>query len=66
MKKFVDMLMKLAMPMAINYIKENEELLAKKFADSKDIPFIGEKAEKQMAAGVIALLVEFLEDIKLK
>ena len=52
------------MPMAISYIKENEELLAKKFADSKDIPFIGEKGERQIAAGVIALLVEFLEDIK--
>ena len=64
MKKFIDMLMKLAMPMAISYIKENEELLAKKFADSKDIPFIGEKGEEVIAAGVISLLVEFLEDIK--
>ena len=64
MKKFIDMLMKLAMPMAISYIKENEELLAKKFADSKDIPFIGEKGEKQIAAAFISLLVEFLEDIK--
>ena len=64
MKKFVDMLIKLSMPMAINYIKENEDLLAKKFADSKDIPFLGEKAEKQMASAFISLLVEFLEDIK--
>ena len=66
MKKFIDMLMKLAMPVAINYIKENEELLAKKFADSKDIPFIREKGEKQIASAFIALLVEFLEDIKIK
>ena len=66
MKKFIDMLMKLAMPVAINYIKENEGLLAKIFADSKDIPFIGEKGEKQIASAFIALLVEFLEDIKLK
>ena len=66
MKKFVDMLMKLSMPLAINYIKENEELLAKKFADSKDIPFIGEKGEKQIASAFISLLVEFLEDIKIK
>ena len=66
MKKFVSMLLKLSMPMAINYIKENEQLLAKKFADSKDIPFIGEKGEKQLASGVISLLVEFLEDIKIK
>ena len=57
MKKFIDMLMKLSMPFAISYIKENEELLAKKFADSKDIPFIGEKAEKQIASACIALLV---------
>ena len=66
MKKFMAMLMKLAMPVAINYIKENEDLLAKKFADSKDVPFVGEKGEEMMAAGVISLLVEFLEDIKLK
>ena len=66
MKKFVAMLLKLSMPMAINYIKENEQLLAKKFADSKDVPFVGEKGEEMMAAGVISLLVEFLEDIKLK
>ena len=66
MKKFVDMLIKLSMPMAINYIKENEDLLAKKFADSKDIPFIGEKGEKQVASAFISLLVEFLEDIKIK
>ena len=66
MKKFVAMLLKLSMPMAINYIKENEQLLAKKFADSKDIPFIGEKGEKQIASAFIALLVEFLEDIKIK
>ena len=66
MKKFIDMLIKLAMPMAINYIKENEQLLAKKFADSKDIPFIGEKGEEQLASGVISLLIEFLEDIKIK
>tara|TARA_R100001530_G_C4212731_1_gene127886 strand:- start:323 stop:520 length:198 start_codon:yes stop_codon:yes gene_type:complete len=64
MKKFVEMLVKLAMPMAISYIKENEKLLAKKFADSKDIPFIGEKGEEVLASGVIALLVEFLGDIK--
>ena len=54
------------MPMAINYIKQNEDLLAKKFADSKDIPFIGEKGEKQVASAFISLLVEFLEDIKIK
>ena len=66
MKKFMAMLMKLAMPVAINYIKENEDFLAKKFADSKDVPFVGEKGEEMMAAGVISLLVEFLEDIKLK
>ncbi len=66
MKKFVEMLMKLSMPMAINYIKQNEDLLAKKFADSKDIPFIGEKGEKQVASAFISLLVEFLEDIKIK
>ena len=66
MKKFIDMLMKLSMPFEINYIKENEQLLAKKFADSKDIPFIGEKGEKQIASAFISLLVEFLEDIKIK
>ena len=66
MKKFIDMLMKLAMPVAINYIKENEDLLAKKFADTKDVPFVGEKGEEMMAAGVISLLVEFLEDTKIK
>ena len=64
MKKFIDMLMKLSMPFAISYIKENEKLLAKKFADSKDIPFIGEKGEEVIAAAFISLLVEFLEDIK--
>jgi len=55
---------KMAMPLAIKWLKENEDALAKKFADSNDIPLIGEKAEKQLAAGVIAAVVELLEGKK--
>ena len=52
--------------MAINYIKENEDLLAKKFADSKDIPLLNEKREKELASAFLSVIIEFLEDIDKK
>tara|TARA_Y100001938_G_scaffold130044_1_gene185621 strand:+ start:66 stop:254 length:189 start_codon:yes stop_codon:yes gene_type:complete len=62
----MEVLKKLAMPMAINYIKENEDLLAKKFADSKDIPLLNEKREKELASAFLSVIIEFLEDIDKK
>jgi|TARA_R100000501_G_C2601106_1_gene98161 hypothetical protein len=66
MKKLFDIILKLSMPLAVNYLKENEDRLAKKFADSKDIPLIGEKAEKELASAVIGVVAELLEDVKIK
>ena len=64
MNKLWKAIMGLAVPMVINMIKDKEDELAKKFAASQDIPFIGEKGEEKLAAGVIAAVVELLEDIK--
>tara|TARA_R100000700_G_C3097201_1_gene95876 strand:+ start:124 stop:324 length:201 start_codon:yes stop_codon:yes gene_type:complete len=66
MKKLIAIMKKLSLPLAINYIKENEDLLAKKFADSKDIPMLNEKREKELASAFISIFVEFLEDINKK
>ena len=66
MKKLIEIFFQLSIPFVIGTIKKKQHLLAKKFADSKDIPFIGEKGEEKLAAGVISVMVEFLEDINKK
>ena len=53
----------LAVPMVVNMLKGKEAELAKKFADNNDIPFIGEKGEEKLAAGVIAAVIELLQDM---
>ena len=64
MKKLLAAIMSMAIPMVVNMLKEREAELAKKFADSQDIPFIGEKGEEKLAAGIISAVCELLEDIK--
>ena len=62
MKKLWDAIMSMAIPMVVNMLKERESELAKKFADDQDIPFIGEKGEEKLAAGIISAVCELLED----
>ena len=66
MKAFFDYLKLLAIKMVITQLKENTYTLAKKIADKADIPFLGEKAEKELAQKSIGFMIELLEEINKK
>ena len=66
MKALFDYLKSLAIKMVINQLKENTGVLAKKIADRADIPFLGEKAEKELAEKLIGFVVELLESLNQK
>ena len=63
MNKLWNAIKGLAVPMVVGMLKGKEAELAKKFAANNDIPFIGEKGEEKLAAGVIAAVVELLQDM---
>ena len=66
MKAFFDYLKSLAIKMVINQLKENTDKFAKMIADKADIPFLSEKAEKELAEKMMGFVVELLENLNAK
>ena len=63
MKKFINWLKGFGFKFAINTIKGKTDWLAKKLADSVDIPFVSEANEQKEAKKAIDALVSLLEEL---
>ena len=63
MNKFINWLKGFGFKLAIDMVKSKTDWLAKKMADSVDIPFISEANEKKEAKKAIDALVSLLEEL---
>ena len=63
MKKFFDWAKSIGFKLAIGAIKNNTDWLAKKMADSVDIPFVNEKNEQKEAKKAVEALTGLLEEL---
>ena len=63
MKKFMGWLKSFGIKMVINLLKSKTDVMAKKMADSIDIPFVSEKNEKAEAKKAISAIISLLEEI---
>ena len=63
MNKFINWLKGFGFKLAIDMVKSKTDWLAKKMADSVDIPFVSEANEKKEAKKAIDALVSLLEEL---
>ena len=63
MKKFMGWLKSFGIKMVINVRKSKVDVMAKKMADSVDIPFVSEKNEKKEAKKAINAIIALLEEV---
>jgi hypothetical protein len=63
MNKFIKWLKGFGFKLAIDMIKGKTDWLAKKMADSVDIPFVSEANEKKEAKKAIDAIVALLEEL---
>ena len=63
MNKFINWLKGFGFKLAIDMVKSKTDWLAKKMADSIDIPFVSEANEKKEAKKAIEALVSLLEEL---
>ena len=64
MNKFIIWLKGFGFKLAIDMIKSKTDWLAKKMADSVDIPFVSEANEKKEAKKAIDAIVALLEELQ--
>ena len=63
MKKFLNWAISFGAKMVINLLKSKVDTLAKKMADSIDIPFVTEANEKKEAKKAINAIISFIEEL---
>ena len=63
MKKFINWLKSFGIKMVINLLKSKVDVMAKKMADSVDIPFVSEANEKKEAKKAINAMIALLEEL---
>ena len=63
MKKFFDWVKSIGGKFIISAIKNNTDWLAKKMADSVDIPWVSEKNEQKEAKKAIEAITGFIEEL---
>jgi hypothetical protein len=63
MNKFFNLLKGFGFKLAIDTIKGKTDWLAKKMADSVDIPFVSEANEQKEAKKAIEAIVSFIEEL---
>ena len=63
MKKFINWLKSFGIKMVINLLKSKVDVMAKKMADSVDIPFVSEANEKKEAKKAMNAMIALLEEL---
>ena len=63
MNKFINWLKGFGIKLAIDFFKSKTDWLAKKMADSVDIPFVTEANEKKEAKKAIVAITGLLEEL---
>ena len=63
MNKFINWLKSFGIKMVINLLKSKVDIMAKKMADSVDIPFVSEANEKKEAKKAINAMIALLEEL---
>lgn len=63
MVKFINWLKSFGVKMVVNILKSKVDVLAKKMADSVDIPFVSEANERKEAEKAINALISLIEEL---